>query len=292
MREEHAAGLTVDWLNSWMAAIGVCVLVPEARLCWTDDPVPTACFALSAQAPQLVELVVAALPSAEGLAQLAIARRRDGYVELGRKVSLVQYAGRAALARQTRDMSLSSTVTDLVADTQLADDLPHSPFDPPVPRGITLWERAVSCRKEIADPVAEVAATFAGRGHRTPVNGLGFDVRRLIGGVQDAEKRVDPVIELLAFLSLRLFPMRGNGSEALARGWHGPAGRPGSFRWCAWAPGLDLWGIDALLDLLPQARTDAKLAKRLGVSAWYRSVPYRWQSSSDTTRAYGAEPDL
>lgn len=292
MREEHVPGLTVDWLNAWMAALGICVLVPEVRLRWCDGPVPHACFSLPGEGPPLAELVASALPSEEQLGGLAIARARRGYVELKRTVSLADYADRAGLARRARDLSLSSTLTDLDDTPRSADGLPHSPFDPAVPRGVTLWERAVSCRKEIADPMGEVTATLAGRGERKAINGLGFDVRRLIGAVQDAEKYVDPVVELLAFASLSLFPMRGNGSEALARGWHGPAGRLGSFRWCAWDPPLDLWGVDALLDMLPQAAADAKLAKRLGARSWYHSVPYRWQSSSDVTRAYGAEAGI
>jgi hypothetical protein len=102
------------------------------------------------------------------------------------------------------------------------------------------------------------------------------------------------VVELLAFLALPLFPMRGIGKrddQTLARGWHGPAGRTGSFRWCAWSPYLDWWGIDALIDLLPGARRDPSAAKRLGVTAWYHSVPYRQISSNDRTYAYGAEAE-
>ena len=292
MREEHAPGLGVDWLNGWMAAIGVCALVPDLRLRWADGPVPTACFLVPDDAP-LPELVARSLPSEEQLGSLAIARRLDGRPELPRTVTLAAYADRAVVERQTRDASLSSTLTDLVDEKQ-ADDLPHSPFDPAVPRGITLWERVMSCRQAIEDPVKDLAATFAGKGRRVAANGLGFDARRLLAGVQEADKRVDPVVELLAFLAMPLFPMRGNGKQddqARARGWQGPARQTGSFRWCAWSPYLDRWGIDALVDLLPGARQDPAAAKRLGVTAWYHSVPYRWMSPSDTTRAYGAEAE-
>jgi hypothetical protein len=285
MREEHAPGLAVDWLNGWMAALGVCVLLPEVRLRWTDDPVPTACFAVQKEAPPLAELVEAALPTEQDLSGLAIAR-------LERTVSLPCYADRARLARKSRDTTLSSTVTDLVADVPQTGGLPHSPFDPAAPGTTgTLWDRAKSCRRDITDPVGQLARTFAGRGIRTKNNGLGFDVRRLVAGVQDAEKRVDPVVELLAFCSLSLFPLRGNGkADPLARGWQGRASGTGSFRWCAWSKSIDQWGIDALLDLLPKARRDKKLAQRLGVARWYRSVPFR-HSERDMTRAYGAEPE-
>jgi len=290
MSEEHAPGLSVDWLNGWMAALGVCVLLPDVRLSWTADPVPAACFTVPSQGRPVADLVAAALPSEDTLARLAINRRIEGRADLARTVALSAYADRASLARRTGDPSLSSTLTDL-GDPQDLANLPHSPFDPAVPRGVTLWERVLSCYREVTDPVADVAKTFVGRGRRVAVNGLGFDVRRLTAGAQEADKRVDPVVELLAFYALSLFPMRGNGSGAFARGWHAAAPRTGSFRWCAWSASLDIWGVDALIDLLPLARQDPKLAKRLGITAWYHSVPYRPMSSSDMTRAYGAEAE-
>jgi len=39
-----APGLTADWLNAWLAAIGVTVLVPGIRLGWSADPLPVAHF--------------------------------------------------------------------------------------------------------------------------------------------------------------------------------------------------------------------------------------------------------
>lgn len=291
MREEHAPGLAVDWLNGWLAALGTCVLLADVRLRWTEDPVPTACFLLPDQAPPLAELLAASLPTEGELATLPIARKLEGSPELARTVALATYSARAAKARATKDTTLSSTLTDLVSDQRQLDDLPHSPFDRPVPRGITLCERVASCRKEIHDPVADVAEAFAGNGRRVGINGLGFDIRRLVAGVQEADKSVDPVVELLAFYALSLFPVRGNGPRWLARGWQGPASRAGSFRWCAWLPSLDLWGIDALLDLLPGAKEDVGAAGRLGITAWYHTVPYRPMSKSDTTRAYGAEAE-
>jgi hypothetical protein len=289
-REELAPGLQVDWLNAWLAAIGLCVLAPQVRLCWTDEPVPRALFVLPGQAT-LAEVTAASLPTQSHLANLVIAKEIEGRAELSRTVSLSAYKDRAALARETRDTTLSATVTDLLGETTEEGGLPHSPFDPPVPRGVTLWERVRSCRKEITDPLADVAATFAGNGRRVPVNGLGFDARRLVPGEQEVEKRVDPVVELLAFFALSLFPMRGNGREASARGWEGPPTKTGSFRWCAWRPSLDRHAIDALLDLLPQARVDRRLARRLGLTAWYYTVPYQ-TSKADRTRAYAARREL
>lgn len=291
MREEHAPGLCVDWLNAWLAALGITVLLPGVRLRWTDDPVPSACFVVPRDRP-LAELVAGALPSVGDLRRLAIVRSIDGRLELPRTVSLDAYADRAALARSTRDWSLAATVTDLVAKP--ADNgLPHSPFDPPVPKGLTLWERVVACRNAIEDTTTHAADTLAGRGRRRKGNGLGFDVRRLPAGVQpDAPVSVDPLIEILAFSALVLFPVRGNGAREHTRGWTGPPGERGSFRWCAWQPALDRWAIDALLDVLPKARSDPAHAARLGITAWYRSVPYEPRGERDPTRAYGAEREL
>lgn len=289
MREESAAGITLDWLNAWLAALGVTVLVPDVRLRWTSDVVPSACFVLPPESPPLPELVGGALPSVDDLSRLAIARRRSDAGELTRKVRLEVYVERAGLARQLNDTSLSSTLTDLVAELP-SDGLPHSPFDPPAPQGITLWQRVLSCREAIGDPAVDVEATLSGRGRRIASNGLGFDARRLVAGVrQGAPLRVDPVIEVLAFCGLALFPFRGNGAESRARGWTGPGGRRGSFRWCAWAPPLDRWAIDALLDIVSGARTTAAVASRLGITGWYRTVPYQRRGAADATRAYGAE---
>ncbi|HUY24956.1 MAG TPA: hypothetical protein VMV09_06595, partial [Candidatus Saccharimonadales bacterium] len=244
-----APGLTSDWLNGWLAALGVTTLLLDVRLSWTSDPVPAAQFDVPDHLSSLPEALARALPSLEALGELAVARRLPPAADFGRRVSLDIFAERAKVARTAQDWSLSSTVTDLVAD--LPDEgLPHSPFDPAAPQGRTLWERVVGCRQLLADPARSITATLAGHGERVESNGLGFDVRRLIAGVQEAAKRVDPVVELLAFAGLELMPFRGDGKSARARGWTGPAGRTGAFRWCAWSQALDRWGIDAFLDLV------------------------------------------
>ena len=300
-REENAPGLTVDWLNAWLAAIGICVLLPEARLRWTNDAVPSACFRLPDGLGSLAEAVAQRLPSEEALGQLSIARDLAGHSELSRKVPLENYRDRAALARRTGDTTLSSTVTDLSSDPKRAGDLPHSPFDPAVPKGLTLWQRALSCRQAVTSPGPQVAASLLGRGTRVPTNGLGFDSRRLVSAVVEADKTADPVIELLAFEALALFPWRGRPRsgedggpdrfEQRARGWTDRATQRGAFRWCAWSASLDVWAIDALLDALPTGSSarERALAARLGVTTWYHSVPYKAMSSSDATRAYAGE---
>lgn len=287
MGELAAPGLTVDWLNGWLAAIGVTVLVPNARLRWSSDAVPHAVFAVPDDGPSAVERIAAALPTVDDLASLAIARPGDGGAEFARKVALDTYRLRAGLARAIRDWSLSSSVTDLVAELP-PDGLQHSPFDPSAPRGVTLWERVVACRRVIGAEVDAVARTMSGFGVRASVNGLGFDVRRLVAGVRPGALGVDPVVELLAFCALGLFPVRGDGRAVRTRGWTGPAMRRGSFRWFAWTPWLDRWAIDALLDA--GFGSGPEQSARLGVTAWYQSVPYQGLGSADVTRAYGGEP--
>lgn len=290
MAIESAPGLRADWLNAWLAAVGVTVLVPGVRLSWTPEAVPVAWFNVPAALPSLAQAVALALPSLEVLDGLAIARRLPHAADLGRKVSPEAFSERAALARASGDWSLSSTVTDLVAELP-KEGLPHSPFDPSAPQGRTLWERVVGCRQLLTDPAQSIKATLAGRGRRVKSNGLGFDIQRLVAGVQDAEKQVDPVVELLAFAGLELFPFRGDGTSARARGWFGPAGRPGSFRWCSWAEPLDRWGIDAFLDVVMGRMIGREEAARLGVVTRYHTVPYRALGSADPTRAYAAARD-
>lgn len=301
MTEQHAPGLSVDWLNAWLAAIGICVLVPEVRLRWSDDPVPHACFSIPDHLGPLAEVVGERLPDEGAMGKLAIARELEGHRDLARKVSLQDYRDRAGLARHSGDTTLSATVTDLSSDPKRADDLPHSPFDPAVPKGLTLWQRALACRQAVSGPARQVEASLQGRADRVPANGLGFDARRLVGAVVDADKTVDPVVELLAFQALALFPWRGrprtgrdNGPdrfEQRARAWTDRPTQPGAFRWCAWSPSLDRWAVDALLDALPTGRSarDTALARRLGVTAWYHSVAYKAMSTSDATRAYAGE---
>lgn len=291
MALEPAPGLRADWLNAWLAALGIAALLPGVRLSWTPEAVPVAQFSAPDDLSPLDQALALALPSLEELDGLAIARRQPPAGDFGRKVSLEVFSERAGLARISGDWSLSSTVSDLVAELP-KEGLPHSPFDPSAPQGRTLWERVVGCRQLLTDPAQSIKATLAGRGKRVKSNGLGFDIQRLVAGVQDAEKQVDPVVELLAFAGLELFPFRGDGKSARARGWFGPAGRPGSFRWCSWADPLDRWGIDAFLDVVMGRMIGREEAARLGVVARYHTVPYQALGSADPTRAYAAARDV
>lgn len=281
MADFHAPGLTADWLNAWLAAIGVTVVVPETRLRWSDDPRPHAAFS---SGDTLIDDLVVRLPAVDDLAQLVIAKHHPGSdTELGQKIDATTYRDRAALARRQADATLAIVSTDL-ADAQ-DGRLPGSPFNPPVPKGLTLHDRVVDCRRALGDdPTGALAASLAGRGVRRKINGLGFDYRRiLVASDPIGDKWADPVIELLAFCALTLLPSRGDGHHARFRGWTQPPSRRGAFSWPAWTPALTGVGIDALLDRFWRA-DDLPEVRRA-----YRSVPYRSLGSSDMTRGYASE---
>jgi len=276
-----APGLPADWLNGWLAAIGVAVLLPEVKLSWTVDVVPYAVFWLTGQ----MELPVALaenIPDVEKLDRSAIARNHpDSEFEFTRKLNLSVYRSRAAIERRQGGYLLSSSCSDNLLRSD-GSELEHGAFDPPAPRGETLHSRAVKCRKLVEDVREGIAQSLAGHAELVQANGLGFNCRRLSAGVQADGKGskvyVDPVVELLVLGGLRLFPVRGNGREVRQRCWVGPPSREGGFRWFTWCTPLDVWAIDALLD-------DPSLAD----GTTWQSVPYR-TSKNDVTRAYFSEP--
>jgi hypothetical protein len=283
MRHE-APGLAADWLNGRLAAIGVTVLVPGTRLCWTDDGVPSAVLETD-QPVDLPKVVADALPTSETLTRSAIARRLPGTEhDFGRNVTLAAFRERAVVERRAGEGILVASVSDLSADLK-PDNLEHGAFDPPAPRGETLWSRATACAQALvtAEIAQRVQDTFSGSGRRETLNGLGFDARRFPAGMHAArDVYADPVVELLAFAALPLFPTRGDGRWIRQRRWTDSSTRRGAFQWIAWRPALDRWAIDALLDLPPRDVGGLTLAK-------YRVVPYRPSARADTTRAYFAE---
>lgn len=275
-----APGLPADWLNAWLAAIGVTVLLPGVKLSWTDDVVPHAVFWV-AQGVDLAEEVFRALPSEDELELLSTARtHRDSYVPFDRNVSLDVYRDRARIERSAGTSVLASTVTDLV-EGRANEALRASPFNTPAPGGVTLWQRLLACRTAIHEPFW-IRDTLHGQGHRIQNNGLGFDCRRAPSGVASASKEpkfVDPVIEALAGFGLRLFPVRGNGRRENTRRWRGRATQAGSFTWFSWLPKLDVWAIDAVLD------NEDRVARRR-----WEVVPFQVSNASDPTRAYFSRP--
>ena len=186
--------------------------------------------------------------------------------------------------RNSAEGILAASVSDLSADLK-PENLDHGAFDPPAPRGETLWSRATACAQALAatDIAERVRATFEGSGRREALNGLGFDARRFPAGMHAArDVYADPVVELLAFAALPLFPTRGDGRRVRQRLWTDSSTRRGAFQWIAWRPALDRWAIDSLLDLPPRDVGGLTLAK-------YQVIPYQPSARADTTRAYFAE---
>jgi hypothetical protein len=277
MSTEFAApNWTADWLNAWLAAIGATLLVESLSLRWSEGPVPHAVFATT-DPVDIPDVIESALPAMEELASLVIAREHPASTEaFPRNVTGAEFRARARLSRRQGDWTLAMTVTDLV---EPGDELPHSPFDPPVPRGYTLHERACACRKKVSSP-GSVLSSAAGSAKRVAINGLGFDYRRIMPATSLIRTvTVDPVVELLAFVGLMALPARGDGRRPSFRGWTGPATRAGSFTWPVWGKPLDAPGIDAYLD-----RWWRDSLSGLG----FESVPYRAHSDKDPTRGYAA----
>lgn len=282
-------GLPADWLNAWLAAIGSTVLCPDLRLSWTDDPVPVAVLH-SPEDRDPAEMVAAAWPESDDLASMPIARSCEGSdLQFTRKVTIELFQNRARLARQSRwGWSLSSTVTDLEADDR---ELAHARFDPPAPQGLTLHDRLLACHAKEPASADRIRSSLDGRAPRVALNGLGFDVRRAESPADAGSKLVDPVVEVLAFMGLALFPVRGDGaigssSTLRQRGWSQDDGRA-RFRYPTWLHPLDCWGIDALLDAW--LRRDSQ--RSLGVSGVWTTVEYRPRGSADVTKGYASQRD-
>ena len=291
-----ARGLPADWLNGWLAAVGVTVLVPGTRLAWTDDPVPRACFSWPSD-EELPELIARHLPATEELDELVIAG-------LPQNMKVDQYQEAAGRERQRREPGLGILATDLDLGTRAPDaPLATGPFNVGAPRGETLFTRLRACRRALdGEPVdRQVAATLAGRGRRHDTNGLGFDYRRISASVaKEARKLVDPVVECLCFYGLQLHPMGGNGTSVWQRGWIDRPDRRRAFVWPVWTRPhlLDRWAVDALLDIVYRdSRRQAQdgrfrvipSLRRLGVSGLYGSIPFERTGSSDATRGYASE---
>lgn len=292
-----ARGWTADWVVAYLAAIGVTRLVPGAQLAWTEASSPVAVISTLEDRPVAAE-IADAIPSAQDIEALSIARNYQGSVELPRTVSVAAFRDRARLARATMDGTLEATVTDL--SSKPGEKTEHGPFDPSVPQGLTLHQRLVSIRAALPEevPAEIVEVSMAGRARRVKRNGLGFDVRRIDASIQaDTDKWIDPVTELFAFFGVLMFPVRGKPPAfSRQRGWTGGALGRGAFSWPAWSVGLDWWGIDALLDRFYEAGPPEKQRKwkrrtlaLLGIHAAFGSVSYQPRGSADATRGIGSE---
>lgn len=303
--KHDAPGLGADWLNGWLAAIGITILLPEAQLAWTSGALPVAIISFAGDLP---EALSAALPSLEDINKLSIARKHpNAAYTLDRTVAIEVFRERAALTRMHPDLSLACTITDLaIGDKQ---GLAHGPFDLPAPKGATIHDRLEILRRALDGDglVADVRRSLDGHGSRIPLNGLGFDHRRFPAGANsDTQPFVDPVIELLAFAGMGLFPVRGTGTgtNEQQRGWSKPRSRRWAFTWPVWLGPLDRWAIDALLDrfwLLDTCRTvprgtpsrrlsqDRAASRRLGVTGAFASVYREPKGANDVARGYASE---
>ena len=291
-------GLPASWVNAWLAGIGTTVLDRRIRLRWTAEDVPVA--VLSSVELDPIEALAESWPNTTFLRELPIAESWNGAGELKRKVSVEQFITRV---RETRGhphaWTLSSTMTDLSIDQN--GEVAHAPFDPAGP-GTTKWLHHRLLRvHELVGPVSEerLRSSLVGRANRVRNYGLGFDSTRL-GSLADAsDPWIEPVVELLAFFGLAVFPLRGRGvdrrldrrgnSDERQRGWRNVPGskEPRRFVWPAWRQPLDTAGVDALLDHWNPWRKQTWAS--LGIHAAWQSVRYQRRGSADNTRAIGAQ---
>ena len=291
------------WVNAWLAGVGATVLDPRLRLAWTLDATPMAVFAADNDDP--VEILAAAWPSAKALEDLPIARDWGETSVLERKVPVDDFVARAKEARKhPQSWTLSSTLTDLAVNK--AGEAAHAPLDPAGP-GTVKWlhHRLKKVHRHATAPsMHELKESLLGNAGRVKDNGLGFDQTRLGSLSDDTEKWVDPIIEVLAFFGLALFPVRGPGIDARDRNDREPralqrqwkrvdeeGNRQGNTAhalvWPAWSQPLDQFGIDALLDIW---RPNSKEQwKRIGIHAGWKITPYNSRDRADATRAFGSE---
>ena len=300
MSDFECPGLPADWINGWLAAVGVTVLDARIRLRWSAHDTPVA--VLSAADVDPIDAIVQSWPDAAVLLDMPIAKDwRQTSQPMERKVHVDVFRQRAQMARQhPHSWTLSSTMTDLQVEKQ--GDVEHAPFDPSGP-GTTKWlhDRLMGLHK-MADLSAErVQDSLTGRAVRAQHNGLGFDHSRL-GSLADQTKIwVDPVVEVLAFFGLAVLPMRASGVDkrlalradgrSRQRGWRRSQGRGEEarrFAWPAWTQPLDCHGIDALLDAWVPGRKSAW--PLLGVRAGWQTVGFKPRGGqSDPTKAFGKE---
>lgn len=285
MGDYEAPGLPVDWLNAWLAAIGVTVLLGDVALRWTDEPVPHAVFVGDVEL--LPERLFRALPTPREIERYAIAiDHPESRTQFVRKVSAEVFEDRAELARSQADHTLQVVATDITLKDGVAA---CSPFNTPGPGTVkTLWHRFLRCRAALPDPCSDdIAQTFRGDAKRKPLFGLGFDYRRVTSPTWSVtQPTVDPVVECLAFFGLLFFPIRGTGSVVHTRGWHKPAGATHAFTWFAWPTPLQAPAIDALLDQL-YGETSGRPSEAK-VLARYGSLRYSGQGA-DTTVGYASQ---
>ena len=299
-------GWLADSVNAWLAAIGTTVLVPGLQLGWTDTALPEAVLEYSNDNP--IAALIDAWPSVERLNTMPLANLGS------RNVLVDDFAEQIIKAHGHPDAwTITSSMTDLFV-AKKTNEVANGPFNPPVPKGIWLHHRLHSVHSTVTDPVEKIQASLKGEPHLVVSNGLGFNIARRRAG----KPVVDPVVEVLAFFGLALFPVRGDGikvktlnSKGLGRqrGWQ-VSGRQEfvwptwsqlerqEFVWPAWSQPLDRHGIDALLDAWfsrtwnykrkewPTSKRGRATWKRLGVHAAWQHTLYK---EGRATYGYGSK---
>ncbi|MCY3872686.1 MAG: hypothetical protein OXF88_00155 [Rhodobacteraceae bacterium] len=304
MRKVTCPGLPANWVNGWLASVGITVLDPRLRLHWSPDTIPVA--VISAESADPVDILVSAWPSGAMLADFPVAETWSSEspsdeVSLPRKVSVEALRARMRAARQhLYSWTLTSTLTDLCVDEK--GKAGHARFDPAGtgPMGC-LHDRLTKAHAHIDFDSRRdrIQSSLEGRGRRVAHNGLGFDQTR-IGSQSDKQpgnknKWTDPVVEVLTFFGLALLPVRGPGVDrrlspsaelsVRQRGWQKSKKSGQCFFWPAWKQPLGRAGIDALLDAWSPEMP--RTWDRYGIHAAWMSVQYM-HSDRDMTRAYGA----
>lgn len=283
MNEHTCHGLPADWLNAWLAAIGIASLIPGCRLRWSDSPVPVAVLTVDSGIP-LEEQLIQRLPTAAEFEQGPIARHLAGVTELRLNPVVEDFAARAAIARSHPwGWMLSSLHTDARWDRKEGPLVDKGPFYTPMPGAPnTMYDRMVKMLPTLNPET--LRSSFAGVGHRVQQNGIGFDIGRVGSLADKTDMWIDPAVDVLAFFGLSLFPVRGDGRSTRQRGWGTRRTGVGGFRWFTWSENLDIHGIDAWLDL---AYSLSRIAPSL--SAGWEVVPYQQRGSNDVTRGFASK---
>lgn len=302
MAHVSCVGLPADWINGWLAAVGATVLDSRIQLRWTSAPTPTA--VLLADDAEPVRILADSWPDGKALNAMPLASTWQPNNPLERRVPVDTLAPRMKAARHhPQSWTLSSTLTDLHVDK--SGRAANAPFDAGGP-GTIKWihHRLLKLHRTVPEPSADrLMNSLMGRAPRERDNGLGFDQTRLGSLSDDTDRFVDPVLEILAFFGLALFPVRGLGtddrlgrtirSSPVQRGWrlikgaHDVRGER-RFLWPAWSQPLEHHGIDALLDAWNPFRRSTW--RQVGVHAAWRTVRYRSRAQADRTVAFGSEP--
>ncbi len=288
MPEEIARGLRADWINGWLAALGVTVLCPRVRLSWTDSPAPAARFIYDS-AEGVAEQIAANWPTVKDIEQMSMSAMTQTEVTK-QDLSVERFKVAAAIERDARTSYLAAFLTDLARSDQ-KEPITQSPFYVSAPRGRSLQSRVVDCliaTRKSEELANSIGAAINGVGLRVKSMGLAFNPQRVASFVSptaktgEVDKSTDPFVEVLGFFGLSMLAVRGDGTHSRARGFAGVRGKRSlRFEWPAWSPALDRWAVDAFLDRYYSG-------ERQAVRASYASILYAGPGN-DLTRAFVAK---